>query len=65
MVIASAPGLLLDNFLPIPNAESLPFYLSVLKLVVCDCCVQDDVQKEVKTYSLPRETGDKQHCALR
>ena len=34
-----APGLMLDNFLPIqaiPDAESLPFYPSVLKLVVCD-----------------------------
>ena len=30
-----APGLMLDNFLPIPDAESLPFYPSVLKLVVC------------------------------
>ena len=30
-----APGLMLDNFLPIPDAESLPFYHSVLKLVVC------------------------------
>ena len=29
-----APGLTLDNFLPIPNAESLPFYPLVLKLVV-------------------------------
>ena len=24
-----------DNFLPIPNTESLPFYPLVLKLVVC------------------------------
>ena len=24
-----------DNFLPIPDAESLPFYPLVLKLVVC------------------------------
>ena len=30
-----APGLMLDNFLPIPDAESLPFYPSVLKQVVC------------------------------
>ena len=30
-----APGLMLDNFLPIPDAESLPFYALVLKLVVC------------------------------
>ena len=29
-----APGLMLENFLPIPEAESLPFYPSVLKLVV-------------------------------
>ena len=27
---------MLDNFLPIPDAESLPFYPSVLKLVVCE-----------------------------
>ena len=32
---AVAPGLMIDNFLPIPYAESLPFYPSVLKLVVC------------------------------
>ena len=25
-----------DNFLPIPDAESLPFYPLVLKLAVCD-----------------------------
>ena len=31
----AAPGLMLDNFLPIPDAESLPFYPLVLKLVVC------------------------------
>ena len=30
-----APGLMLDNFLPIPYAESLPLYPLVLKLVVC------------------------------
>ena len=30
-----APGLMLDNFLTIPDAESLPFCPSVLKLVVC------------------------------
>ena len=29
-----APRLMLDNFLPIPDAESLPFYPLVLKLVV-------------------------------
>ena len=29
-----APGLMFDNFLPIPDAESLQFYPSVLKLVV-------------------------------
>ena len=29
-----APGLMFDKFLPIPDAESLPFYPSVLKLVV-------------------------------
>ena len=32
-----APGLMLDNFLPIRDAESLPFYHSVLKLVVYVC----------------------------
>ena len=26
-----------DNFLPIPDAESLPFYPSVLNLVACVC----------------------------
>ena len=26
---------MVDNFLPIPDAESLPFYPLVLKLVVC------------------------------
>ena len=31
-----APGLMLDNFLPILYAESLPFYPLVLKLVVCE-----------------------------
>ena len=31
--IVVAPGLMLDNLLPIPNAESLSFYPSVLKLV--------------------------------
>ena len=31
-----APGLMFDNFLPIPDAASLPFYPLVLKLVVCD-----------------------------
>ena len=30
-----APGLMFDNFLPIPEAESLPFYPLVFKLVVC------------------------------
>ena len=30
-----APGLMFDDFLPIPDAESLPFYPLVLKLVVC------------------------------
>ena len=30
-----APGLMFDNFLPILDAESLPFYPLVLKLVVC------------------------------
>ena len=34
-----AAGLMLDNLLPIPDAESLPFYPSVLKLVVCACSV--------------------------
>ena len=34
-VVVVAPGLYHDNFLPIPDAESLPFYPSVLKLVVC------------------------------
>ena len=29
-----APGLMFDDFLPIPDAESLPFYPLVLKLVV-------------------------------
>ena len=33
--MAVAPGLMLDNFLPIPDTESLPFHPSVLKLVVC------------------------------
>ena len=32
---AIAPGLKLDNILPIPHAESVPFYPCVLKLVVC------------------------------
>ena len=30
-----APGLMFDSFLPIPDAESLPVYPLVLKLVVC------------------------------
>ena len=30
-----APGLIFDNFLTIPDAESLPFYPLVLTLVVC------------------------------
>ena len=30
-----APGLMFDNFLTIPDAESMPFYPLVLKLVVC------------------------------
>ena len=30
-----APGLMFDNFLAVPDAESLPFYPLVLKLVVC------------------------------
>ena len=30
-----APGLIFDTFLPIHDAESLPFYPLVLKLVVC------------------------------
>ena len=30
-----APGLMLDNFLTIHDPESLPFYPSVSKLVVC------------------------------
>ena len=29
-----APGLMLDNFLPFPNAESLPIYPLELKLVL-------------------------------
>jgi hypothetical protein len=29
----AAPGRMVDNFLPIPNAESLPLYRMVLKLV--------------------------------
>ena len=32
-----APGLMFDYFLPIPDAESLPFYHLVLKLVLCVC----------------------------
>ena len=32
-----APGLMWDNFLPIPDAESLPFFPLVFKLVVCVC----------------------------
>ena len=35
-----APGLMLDHFLPIPDAESLPFYPSVLKLVVWETVTQ-------------------------
>ncbi len=35
-VVAPAPGLMIDNFLPIPDAESLPLYRMVLKLArVC------------------------------
>ena len=34
-----APGLMFDNFLPIPDAESLPFYPLVVKLVVC--CIKN------------------------
>ena len=30
-----APGLMFDDFLPTPDAESLPVYPLVLKLVVC------------------------------
>ena len=30
-----APGLMFTHFLPIPDAESLPFYPLVIKLVVC------------------------------
>ena len=30
-----APELMFDNFQPIPDAESLPFYPLVLKLVEC------------------------------
>ena len=35
-----APGLMFDNFLPIPDAQSLPFYPLVLKLV----CVSSSVE---------------------
>ena len=54
---AVAPGLMLDNFLPIPDAEPLPFYPLVLKLVVCDVVlpVQDAntllVQREIPVWA--------------
>ena len=32
-----APGLMLDDFLPIPDAESLPFYPSVLSACLSHC----------------------------
>ena len=32
-----------DDFLPIPDAESLPFYTLVLKLVVCANLVAEKV----------------------
>ena len=31
-----APGRMFGNFLPVPDAESLPLCLSALKLVVCE-----------------------------
>ena len=33
-----APGLMFDDFLPIPDAEFLPFNPLVFKLVVCEMC---------------------------
>ena len=35
-----APALMFDDFLPITDAESLPLYPLVLKLVVCVICPQ-------------------------
>jgi hypothetical protein len=37
-MLGLAPGRMIDNFQPIPNAESLPLYRMVLKLA-CVCVV--------------------------
>ena len=34
-LLSLALGLMFDHFLPIPDAESLPFYPLVVNLVVC------------------------------
>ena len=43
-----APGLMFDDFLPIPDAESLPFYPLVLKLVVS---VRQNLQRKCSRTS--------------
>ena len=52
---AVAPGLMLDNFLPIPDAESLPFYPSVLKLVVCVCVGEEGRSTEKEKMDESRD----------
>ena len=54
-----ASGLMFDNFLPIPDTESLPFYPLVLKLDVCEnpeiwifLCLFDDFLAQFYYYYL-------------
>ena len=57
-----APGLMFDDFLSIPDAESLPFYPLVLKLVVCVCArARASVYRDLGGVDEGKEIdGDKQ-----
>ena len=52
LVLAVLSGLMFDNFLPIPDAESLPFYPLVLKLVV-RVCVCTSSCASAESFSAP------------
>ena len=48
-----APGRMIDSFLSIPDAESLPLYRMVLKLacVIAPYCLSTEDMEEVETFS--------------
>ena len=48
-----APGRMIDSFLSIPDAESLPLYRMVLKLA---CVNNDEVYKRTSLLLVPKST---------